>query len=143
MPAAARVAITFIGAASEVFGGYLSYLRNGGHNVSAAVDVRQASTQAGTLRPDLVFLDFGDPSPTGLALLRELRSDIRLGAIPVVLLASFEALEDARAGLELGACDYVIKTETSAPALARCVSGWARNRLTPAGMVSMRQPASA
>ena len=91
-----------------------------------AADVRQAATQAEALCPDLVFLDLGDSSEAGLMMVRELKADDCLGAIPLVMLASFDSLDDIQAGLELGACDYIIKTETLASALSRRVPAWAR-----------------
>ena len=126
LPAAARANITFIAAAPDLFGAYLSHLRDDGYTVSLAASVREASTQAEALCPDLVFLDLGQSSQAGLAMLRELKADGCLGAIPLVMLASFDSLDDIQAGLELGACDYIIKTETKPSALARRVPAWAK-----------------
>jgi DNA-binding response OmpR family regulator len=118
--------ITFIASTADLFGAYVAHLRDGGYTVSLAASVQEASTQAKALCPDLVFLDLGQSSQAGLAMLRELKADGCLGAIPLVMLASFDSLEDIQAGLELGACDYIIKTETSASALARGVPAWTR-----------------
>ncbi len=122
---AARAKITFIAAAPDLFRPYVSYLREDGHTVSLASDVKEASTQAKALCPDLVFLDLGESSQAGLMMLQELKADGCLGAIPLVMLASFDSLDDIQSGLTLGACDYIIKTETSAWALARGVPAWA------------------
>jgi DNA-binding response OmpR family regulator len=126
LPTAAPANITFIAATPDLFAEYVSHLRDGGYTVSLAASVRAASIQGEDLCPDLVFLDLGQSSQAGLAMLRELKSDDCLGAIPLVMLASFDSLDDIQAGLELGACDYIIKTETSASALARGVPAWAR-----------------
>ncbi len=68
-------------------------------------------------------------------MLQELKADGCLGAIPLVILASFDCLDDIQAGLKLGACDYIIKTETTALALARGVPAWARiDRQLQAGL---------
>jgi DNA-binding response OmpR family regulator len=135
LPSRARANITFIAAAPDLFGPYVSYLQDDGYAVSLAADVREASTQAEALCPDLVFLDLGRSSQAGLAMVRALKADPCLGAIPLVMLASFDSLDDIDAGLNLGACDYIIKTETSAPALARGVPAWARiDRQLQAGL---------
>ena len=126
LPAGPRANITFIAAAPDLFGAYVAHLQDDGYTVSLAASVREASTQAKALCPDLVFLDLGQSSQAGLTMVRELKADGCLGAIPLVMLASFDSLEDIQAGLELGACDYIIKTETSASALARGVPAWAR-----------------
>jgi DNA-binding response OmpR family regulator len=123
---AARATITFIAAAPDLFGAYLSYLQDDGYTVSLAASVREASLRAEALCPDLVFLDLGVSSEAGLTMLRELKADGCLGSIPLVMLASFDSLDDINAGLKLGACDYIIKTETSAWELARGVPAWAR-----------------
>ena len=123
---AARANITFIAAAPDLFGPHLAHLQDDGYNVFLAATVREASTRAEALCPDLVFLDLGESSQARLEMLRELKADGCLGAIPLVMLASFDSLGDIQAGLKLGACDYIIKTETSASALARRVPTWAR-----------------
>jgi DNA-binding response OmpR family regulator len=123
---ATRANITFIAATPDLFKAYVSYLQDDGYTVSLAASVKEAATHAEALCPDLVFLDLGPVSQEGLTMVRELKADSCLGAIPLVMLASFDSLDDIRAGLELGACDYIIKTETSASALARGVPAWAR-----------------
>jgi len=124
--AATRANITFIAATPDLFTAYVSYLQDDGYTVSLASSVKEAVTYAEALCPDLVFLDLGPLSQQGLTMVRELKADSCLGAIPLVMLASFDSLDDIHAGLELGACDYIIKTETSASALARGVPAWAR-----------------
>lgn len=123
---ATRANITFIAATPDLFGPYISYLRDDGYTVALAASVGEATTQAEALCPDLVFLDLGQSSQEGLTMVRELKADGCLGAIPLVMLASFDSPDDIHAGLQLGACDYIIKTETSASALARGVPTWAR-----------------
>lgn len=122
---AARANITIVAAAPDLFEGYLAHLRDDGYAVSLVVSVGEASAQAEALCPDLVFLDLGESSQTGLAMVSELKADACLGAIPLVMLASFDSLDDIKAGLKLGACDYIIKAETNASALARGVPAWA------------------
>ena len=124
--AAAGANITFIASTPDLFGPYVLHLEDNGYTVSLAGSVREAAAQAVALCPDLVFLDLGESSQVGLTMLRELKADSCLGAIPMVMLASFDSLDDIQAGLQLGACDYIIKTETSASALARGVPDWSR-----------------
>ncbi|HEV3235063.1 MAG TPA: response regulator [Candidatus Dormibacteraeota bacterium] len=126
MPSSARANIVFIAAAPDLFAPYLSHLQDHGYAVSLAASVHEASTEAETLCPDLVFLDLGESSKEGLSMLRELKADDCLGAIPLVMLASFDSLHDIRTGLRLGARDYIIKTETTASALTRGVPAWVR-----------------
>jgi two-component system OmpR family response regulator len=121
---APRAAITFITPFPERLWAYLGHLRDDGYELCLATDVFEAANRAEALRPDLVFLDLGESSSQGLAMLRQLKADDCLGPVPLVMLASFESLADVHTGLQLGACDYVITTETSSWALARGVPGW-------------------
>ena len=117
--------ITFVGGAPELFSAYVSYLRDQGHAVSMAVSVGEAVADADVLCPDLVFLDLGPSSQVGLGMVKELKADRCLGAIPLVMMASFDGLDDVNLGLKLGACDYIIKLETNPWTLARGVPAWA------------------
>ena len=132
---ARRASIAFISATPELFEEYLTYLRADGYAVSLTAGVGEAAAQARAHCPDLMFLDLGESSLTGLTMLRDLKADGCLGAIPLVMVGSFDSLDDIQAGLELGACDYIIKTETTAFALARRVPAWARvDNLLKAGL---------
>ena len=73
-----------------------------GYSVALVGSVREASIKGEDDCPDLVFLDLGDSPQKGLAMLRELKADECLGAIPLVMLASFDSLDDIRAGLGEG-----------------------------------------
>ncbi|WP_342642533.1 hybrid sensor histidine kinase/response regulator [Rhodoligotrophos ferricapiens] len=58
---------------------------------------------------DLVVADIEMPRMDGLALLRAMKNDARLEAIPVILMTSRAGAEDVRRGLELGAEAYLTK----------------------------------
>lgn len=53
------------------------------------------------------------------------KANSSLSSVPLVMLASFDSPDDIKAGLDLGARDYIIKTETAPWDLARGVPGWA------------------
>src|SRR5687768_17128895 len=70
----------------------LRLLASHGH-VSTAVDGgRQALDFLQTQTPRLVFIDLNMPDVDGLAVLRAVRADARLAALPVVVLTA--ALDD-------------------------------------------------
>ena len=56
---------------------------------------------------DAMVLDLALPDGSGLALLRRYRGDG--GALPVLILTAFDAVEDRVAGLDAGADDYLVK----------------------------------
>jgi two-component system phosphate regulon response regulator PhoB len=69
--------------------------------------------------PDLLVLDVMLPGMDGLELLRHLKSDNGLKAVPVILASAKGEEADVVAGLELGAEDYVTKPFSPRVLLAR------------------------
>ena len=61
------------------------------------------------LRPGLILLDLNLPGMGGLGLLRTIKTDPRLRAIPVVVLTSSRHDSDRCLAYELGASGYVVK----------------------------------
>ncbi len=60
-------------------------------------------------QPDLIVLDVDLPEMDGYTVCRELKADRRTAHIPVVMLTRRDDAQDALAGLELGAVDYIPK----------------------------------
>jgi CheY-like chemotaxis protein len=75
-----------------------------------AVDyLYQRGKHAGARRPDLVLLDLNLPRKDGREVLREIKADPELRAIPVVVLTTSEAEEDILHSYDLHANAYVTK----------------------------------
>lgn len=64
---------------------------------------------ARTQPPDLIVLDVDLPEMDGYSVCRALKADTRTSHIPVVMLTRRDDAQDALAGLELGAADYIPK----------------------------------
>ncbi|GMV50135.1 response regulator [Nitrospirales bacterium NOB] len=62
--------------------------------------------------PGMVLLDINMPKKSGLEVLREVKADPRLRAIPVVMLTVSERDEDILRSYEQGACSYIRKPVT-------------------------------
>jgi signal transduction histidine kinase/BarA-like signal transduction histidine kinase len=87
--------------------------------VATATNGRAALEMARLHPPDLIVTDVMMPELDGFALLRELRSDTRTQAIPVLMLSA-RAGEEARvSGLDAGADDYIVKPFTARELIAR------------------------
>jgi DNA-binding response OmpR family regulator len=97
--------------------GLTDALASEGHTVVAAADGHEGRANLREQRFDLVVLDVMLPGPSGLELLRELRS--RDGSTPVLLLTARGEEGDKVLGLELGADDYVTKPFSLRELLAR------------------------
>ncbi|MDD2804452.1 MAG: response regulator [Elusimicrobiales bacterium] len=77
-----------------------------------ALDLLSASgTRAGQkpLRPSIILLDITLPLMDGIALLRRLKADSSLRAIPVVMLTTSSRHEDILRSYENGAASYITK----------------------------------
>ena len=84
-------------------------LTNGGHQVIRAEDGEQAATLAASELPDLILLDAMMPGLSGFEVLRRLKSDPALRAVPVIMVTAKGHERDVLSGLRGGAVDYVVK----------------------------------
>jgi two-component system, OmpR family, phosphate regulon response regulator PhoB len=84
-------------------------LTNGGHQVIRAEDGEQAVTLASRELPDLILLDAMMPGLSGFEVLRRLKGDPALRAVPVIMVTAKGHERDVLSGLRGGAVDYVVK----------------------------------
>ena len=82
-----------------------------GHQVIRAVTGASALEAAITTQPDIIVLDMGLPDADGRDVLNKLKADQRTTHIPVVVWSGREGESDSRISLNLGAEDYVEKTD--------------------------------
>lgn len=61
------------------------------------------------LRPDLIILDLNLPRKSGREVLAEIKSDLRLKQIPVIVMTSSSASEDVSYAYNLNANSYITK----------------------------------
>jgi DNA-binding response OmpR family regulator len=108
-------------------------LASEGHTVVASGDGHEARAALRDGRFDLVVLDVMLPGPSGLELLRELRT--RDGDTPVLLLTARGDEGDKVLGLELGADDYVTKPFSLRELLARVKAMLRRRERASAALV--------
>jgi DNA-binding response OmpR family regulator len=84
-------------------------LTNGGHRVVLAVDGEQAITLAARELPELILLDVMMPGLNGFEVLRRLKADSTLRAVPVIMVTAKGHERDVLSGLRGGAVDYIVK----------------------------------
>ena len=83
-------------------------LRKAGYAVLTAEDGLDGLIRARQERPDLVISDVSMPRMDGLAFCRELRADLDLKTVPILLVTALQKdTESAVAGLQAGADDYL------------------------------------
>ena len=84
-------------------------LSNSGHQVVRAPDGEQALKLASRELPDLILLDAMMPGVSGFEVLRRLKGDSSLRAIPVIMVTAKGHERDVLNGLRGGAVDYIVK----------------------------------
>ncbi|MEI7729570.1 MAG: response regulator [Verrucomicrobiota bacterium] len=84
-------------------------LRLEGYEVVTAADGEQGLRLARNHLPDLVLCDIMIPKLDGYGVLKAMRNEEQLAAIPVVFLTGLAEPEEVRKGMNIGADDYLIK----------------------------------
>jgi DNA-binding response OmpR family regulator len=84
-------------------------LTNSGHQVIRARDGEEAMKLVKQDLPDLIMLDAMMPGLGGFEVLRRLKSDPALRAVPVIMVTAKGHERDVLSGLSGGAVDYVVK----------------------------------
>lgn len=108
--------IVFVEDDAEVGSLIAAYLAK--HDIDVIVEPRgdQAEDLILTTQPDLVLLDIMLPGKDGMTICRDLRHRWQG---PIVLLTSLDSDMNHILALEMGACDYILKTTPPAVLLAR------------------------
>lgn len=91
---------------------YETKLKEEGYEIIEAINGIEAMKKlsSGSI-PDLILLDIVMPYMDGLEFLRKIKTDDKFKKIPVILLTNLSQKEDIDMGLELGAKDYLIKSQ--------------------------------
>jgi len=90
---------------------YESGLTKGGFEVTTAPDGEAGASMAASVNPDLILLDLILPKMDGFACLEALKAQAETKRIPVIILSNLGQDSDIKRGLDLGAEDYLIKTD--------------------------------
>ena len=80
-----------------------------GYATAEACDGVEALEMVRSETPDLILLDVSMPRMDGLEACRRLRSDPKVGFVPVILVTARSDSKDVVAGLEAGADEYLAK----------------------------------
>jgi chemotaxis family two-component system response regulator Rcp1 len=84
-------------------------LRVARDGVEALAYLRREGPFASAVRPDLILLDLNLPRKDGRQVLSEIKSDLNLRTIPVVILTTSRAEQDVVRSYELQANCYITK----------------------------------
>jgi adenylate cyclase len=99
-----------------------SRLQPQGYELIEAADGAEALSAARQHHPDLILLDVMMPKIDGIEVCRQLKADVDLPFIPIVLVTAKADSKDVVAGLEAGADEYLTKPIDQAALVARVKS---------------------
>lgn len=84
-------------------------LEEEGFNVASAINGFDGIELAKNENPDLIICDIMLPDVDGYSILKELRKREKTKLIPIIFLTAKSSMSDLRAGMNLGADDYLTK----------------------------------
>ncbi len=89
---------------------YREKFTQAGFEVFLAFESKEGLKLTKKEKPDLIVLDILLPRENGIAFLGRLRKDEEIASIPVVAFSNYDDPETKKQALQLGAKDYLIKT---------------------------------
>jgi DNA-binding NarL/FixJ family response regulator len=104
-----------------------------GFRALAAPNGRRGVEAAHHEKPDLILCDVTMPDLDGLGVVKELRAAPATAAIPFIFLTARGERQDLRAGMNLGADDYLMKPVTASELLAAIEARFTREAARPPG----------
>ncbi len=87
-------------------------LKETSHEVITAIDGEEAEQKARNEAVDMVILDIIMPKKNGFQVCRDLRTDSKLCAVPIIMVSSKDQESDKTWGLKQGASEYLTKPFT-------------------------------
>jgi len=100
---------------------YSDKLNREGFEVSMAITGEEGLGKVAAEKPDLVLLDIILPQKNGFDILSEIKLNPATKNIPVIILTNLGQDSDIKTGFELGAVDYLVKTDFSITKLPEIV----------------------
>jgi CheY-like chemotaxis protein len=127
----------------DIAGMYRFRLQHDGYRVHVAMTGEMALALAFQSHADLVLLDIGLPAMDGLQVLAALRADDRTVSLPVVILSNFDDPDMVERGRQLGATDYLIKSQATPGEVSSGIAGWMAAHAEAAMALPARHPGRA
>ena len=92
---------------------YKDGLERAGYSVVVAHDGDEALQKIAAVKPDLVLLDLIMPKVNGFEVLKAIKADSELSAIPVIVLSNLGQADDEAEARSYGALDFIVKADIS------------------------------
>ncbi|MEK7571217.1 MAG: response regulator [Patescibacteria group bacterium] len=101
---------------------YRVKLTKAGFEVQMARDGQEAITALQSFTPDLIVLDLIMPVKDGFATLAEIKANPAWKPIPVIVASNLGQKEDIEKSIQMGANDFVVKSDLSLDSLIEKVN---------------------
>lgn len=112
---------------------YATLLSGNGYTVEVATDGVSGVDLCTRLQPQVILLDVMMPRQNGILVLQTLRASDETRDTPVVVLSNFSEPTLIKRALQLGALEYVIKTQIEGAALLQAIPRWMKHEKAFAG----------
>lgn len=89
--------------------------------ILSASDGQSGLRIIGEKKPDIVLLDVLIPKMNGFEVLVKLKHQKNTRDIPVIMLSNLDSAEDKKKGIELGAVEYIVKSDIDLEQLSKII----------------------
>lgn len=99
--------------------------------------LRREGAWEGAAMPDIILLDLNMPRKGGLEVLSEIKGDVGLCRVPVIVVSNSQAIEDIDAVYQLGGNSYLVKSgdlDQYFASIKALVEFWMRTACLPSGV---------
>jgi CheY-like chemotaxis protein len=103
---------------------YETLFKGNGYRVEIANDGVSGVDLCARVQPQVILLDVMMPRQNGILVLQTLRASDETKNTPVVVMSNFSEPTLIKRALQLGALEYVIKTQVEGPALLEALPRW-------------------
>jgi CheY-like chemotaxis protein len=103
---------------------YATLFRGNGYQVEVANDGVSGVDLCTRVQPQVILLDVMMPRQNGILVLQTLRASDETKNTPVVVMSNFSEPTLIKRAIQLGALEYVIKTQVEGPALLNALPRW-------------------
>ena len=103
---------------------YATLFKGNGYHVEVANDGVSGVDLCTRVQPQVILLDVMMPRQNGILVLQTLRASDETKNTPVVVMSNFSEPTLIKRAIQLGALEYVIKTQVEGPALLNALPRW-------------------
>src|SRR5205814_5886672 len=103
---------------------YATLFKGNGYQVEVANDGVSGEDLCTRVQPQVILLDVMMPRQNGILVLQTLRASDETKNTPVVVMSNFSEPTLIKRAIQLGALEYVIKTQVEGPALLSALPRW-------------------